>query len=119
MAKFNNPTKVITGVNTRWDEEVLDKKHTINLGDALLEMIPPQIYKVGTTVSYSNGGVALAVYIVECVSRMDYTEYVQQNICEPLGMYQTSIFPECSDNEWVGNISVVVYVFIARNVTLW
>lgn len=41
MAKFNNPTKVITGVNTRWDEEVLDKKHTINLGDALLEMIPP------------------------------------------------------------------------------
>ena len=86
---------------TTWDVEVLDKKDIISLRDALLATAPPQIYKVGTTVSYSNWGAALAAYIVECVSGMDYAEYVRQNIFEPLGMNQTSILPDCSDNEWV------------------
>lgn len=86
---------------TTWDVEVLDKKDIISLRDALLATTPPQIYKVGTTVSYSNWGAALAAYIVECVSGMDYAEYVRQNIFEPLGMNQTSILPDCSDNEWV------------------
>lgn len=86
---------------TTWDVEVLDKKDIISLRDALLWAAPPQIYKVGTTVSYSNWGAALAAYIVECVSGMDYAEYVHQNIFESLGMNQTSILPDCSDNEWV------------------
>lgn len=86
---------------TTWDVEVTDKKDIISLKDALLATAPPQIYKVGTTVSYSNWGAALAAYIVECVSGMDYAEYVRQNIFEPLGMNQTSILPDCSDNEWV------------------
>ena len=86
---------------TTWDVEVLDKKDIISLRDALLATAPPQIYKVGTTVSYSNWGAALAAYIVECISGMDYAEYVRQNIFEPLGMNQTSILPDCSDNEWV------------------
>ena len=86
---------------TTWDVEVTDKKDIISLRDALLATAPPQIYKVGTTVSYSNWGAALAAYIVECVSGMDYAEYVRQNIFEPLGMNQTSILPDCSDNEWV------------------
>lgn len=86
---------------TTWDVEVTDKKDIINLRDALLATAPPQIYKVGTTVSYSNWGAALAAYIVECVSGMDYAEYVRQNIFEPLGMNQTSILSDCNDNEWV------------------
>ncbi len=86
---------------TTWDVEVLDKKDIISLRDALLATAPPQIYKVGTTVSYSNWGAALAAYIVECVSGMDYAEYVRQNIFEPLGMSHTSILPDCSDNKWV------------------
>jgi len=86
---------------TTWDVEVTDKKDIISLRDALLATAPPQIYKVGTTVSYSNWGAALAAYIVECVSGMDYAEYVRQNIFEPLGMERTSILPDCSDNEWV------------------
>lgn len=86
---------------TTWDVEVLDKKDIISLRDALLATAPPQIYKVGTTISYSNWGAALAAYIVECVSGMDYAEYVRQNIFEPLGMNHTSILPDCSDSEWV------------------
>lgn len=86
---------------TTWDVEVTDKKDIISLREALLATAPPQIYKVGTTVSYSNWGAALAAYVVECISGMDYAEYVRQNIFEPLGMNQTSILPDCSDNEWV------------------
>lgn len=48
---------------TTWDVEVLDKKDIISLRDALLATAPPQIYKVGTTVSYSNwGGCSCRLY---------------------------------------------------------
>ncbi|MDO5337773.1 MAG: serine hydrolase [Eubacteriales bacterium] len=59
------------------------------------------VYKPGTVVSYSNWGAALAAYIVECVSGMDYGDYVHKNIFEPLGMERTTIRLDCTDNTWV------------------
>lgn len=88
---------------TVWDVETTDKEKIISLKDALLFTAPAQIYEPGTVVSYSNWGAALAAYIVECVSGMDYAEYVHENIFEPLGMEHTTIKPDCSDNTWVEN----------------
>lgn len=86
---------------TTWDVEVTDKDDIVSLKDALLNAAPPQIYEPGTVCSYSNWGAALAAYIVERVSRMDYADYVHQYIFEPLGMVDTSIRPDASDNQWV------------------
>lgn len=86
---------------TVWDVEVIDREKIISLKDALLSTAPAQIYEPGTVVSYSNWGAALAAYIVECVSGMDYADYVHKNIFEPLGMEHTTIMPDCSDNTWV------------------
>ena len=86
---------------TVWDVEVTDREKIISLKDALLSTAPAQIYEPGTVVSYSNWGAALAAYIVECVSGMDYADYVHKNIFEPLGMEHTSIRPDCTDNTWV------------------
>ena len=62
---------------------------------------PEQIYEPGTVTAYSNWGVALAAYIVECVSGMSFADYVHQNIFEPLGMEHTAIAVNLSDNTWV------------------
>lgn len=86
---------------TVWDVETADKNEIVSLKDALLSTAPAQIYEPGTVVSYSNWGAALAAYIVECISGMDYADYVHENIFQPLGMEHTSIRPDCSDNTWV------------------
>ncbi len=71
------------------------------LGQALQESEPAQMHRPGEVTSYSNWGAALAGYIVECVSGMDYCEYVHENILKPLGMEHTAINPAHSDNPWV------------------
>ena len=57
-----------------------------NLGEYLKTHIPARIYPPGTTPAYSNYGAALAGYIVERVSGQPFSEYIQQNIFQPLGM---------------------------------
>lgn len=60
-----------------------------------------QAYHVGEYTAYSNWGTALAAYIVERTSGMDYVTYVNENIFAPLGMEHTSIHPLQADNPWV------------------
>lgn len=60
-----------------------------------------QAYHVGEYTAYSNWGTALAAYIVERTSGMDYVTYVNENIFAPLGMKHTSIDPLQADNPWV------------------
>lgn len=72
-----------------------------NLEEAIWEHQPEQIFEPGTVVAYSNWSTALAAYIVEQVSGMDYVEYVHANIFEPLGMEHSAIAMDLSDNEWV------------------
>lgn len=72
-----------------------------NLEEAILEHQPEQIFESGTMVAYSNWSTALAAYVVEQVSGMDYVEYVHANIFEPLGMEHSAIAVDLSDNEWV------------------
>ncbi len=61
-----------------------------------------QAFHVGEYTAYSNWGTALAAYIVEQTSGMDYVTYIHQNIFDPLGMEHSSIDPMQRDNPWVG-----------------
>ena len=71
------------------------------LDKALAETEPAQINAPREAVAYSNWGAALAAYVVENVSGMDYADYVKKNIFERLGMEHTAIKPDLSDNPWV------------------
>ena len=83
------------GMQTSNEEEV------VSLEEALKSNQPKQVYKPGTVTAYSNWGAALAAYIVQNISGMDYVEYVHKNIFEPLGMEHTSIGAILDDNAWV------------------
>lgn len=81
--------------------EVENEENIIPLEDALRETEPAQVYRPGEISSYSNWGAALAGYIVERISGMDYAEYVHKNILSPLGMEHTSVGADYTDNLWV------------------
>jgi len=55
------------------------------------EDIPAIVYPPGTVTSYSNYGTTLAAVIVEDVTGVQYDEYVQANILDPLGMADTVV----------------------------
>lgn len=57
-----------------------------DLGQYLKTHIPTRIYPPGTVPAYSNYGAALAGYIVERVSGRPFSDYVAENIFQPLGM---------------------------------
>ncbi|MGE5654804.1 MAG: serine hydrolase domain-containing protein [Bacillota bacterium] len=92
--------------NAGWQETVTDlfikdKADVKELGAALRLTEPEQVFKPGSIVAYSNWGTALAGYIVERVSGLPFSAYVHKNIFEPLGMEQTALSPDLSDNQWV------------------
>ena len=70
----------------------------LSLEQALLQDPPPQIFAVDTVTAYSNWGVALAGYIVERVSGLSFCDYVHRNIFAPLGMENSALAPDLSDN---------------------
>ena len=88
---------VLTGLFVESESDILP------LEQMLKKTEPLQIYEPGTIVGYSNWGVALAGYIVECISGKPFYEYVNDNIFKPLGMTSTSVHPSLSDNPQVKN----------------
>lgn len=71
------------------------------LEDALRAIEPEQVHRPGEVTAYSNWGAALAALIVERVSGMDYSDYLHENILQPLGMEHTSVSASLRDNQWV------------------
>lgn len=47
-------------------------------------------YSNGLVYSYSNLGISLLGIVVERITGMKYEDYIENNICKPLGMNQTS-----------------------------
>lgn len=72
-----------------------------SLEDALKFEEPVQIFEPDTMTAYSNWGVALASYIVERVSGQEFADYVHEHIFEPLGMKDSALRPDLSDNKSV------------------
>lgn len=69
-----------------------------NLAENLQDVPPAQVYRPGDLHAYSNWGVALAGYIVERISGKPFFQYVHDAIFEPLGMKNTGLAPDLSDN---------------------
>lgn len=78
-----------------------DASDMVSLEEALRTRQPRQVYSPGDYTTYSNWGAALAAFIVQRVSGMDYVDYVHKNIFQPLDMKHSSISPTYRDNAWV------------------
>lgn len=65
-----------------------------NLEKALLADIPAQVAAPGTYYAYSEFGLTLAAYVVETVSGMEYSSFVEEKILRPLGMTATALNPD-------------------------
>lgn len=106
--KYDDPITMINLMNHdagwgegTWNLQVDDPSDVVSLGEALKATEPPQMYRPGEVCSYSNWGAALAGYVVECITGQSFETYVHLNIFQPLGMEQTAILPDHSDNSWV------------------
>ena len=86
-----------------FNSETQDPQQILSLRDALIQFAPSQVYRPGERCAYSNWGAALASYIVECVSGKSFADYTHENIFAPLGMKDTSILPDFSDNPQIQN----------------
>ena len=53
----------------------------------------PLIFEPGTKYQYSNAGINTAGRIIEVVSGMPYEDFLQQRLFEPLGMHDTTFWP--------------------------
>ncbi|GAA2264905.1 hypothetical protein GCM10009853_017810 [Glycomyces scopariae] len=62
----------------------------VDLRDSLATDPPEQVFRPGTTPSYSNYGNSLAGYIVERVSGVPFDDYIAEHLLRPLGMDSSS-----------------------------
>lgn len=69
----------------------LDKADNPDLADYVYTLRPSILFEPGSISAYSNYGISLAGYIVELTSGLAFSDYVQQNIFEPLGMTSASM----------------------------
>ncbi len=60
------------------------------LHEYVREHMPARVFPPGEVTAYSNYGTALAGYIVEGVSGIPFSEYVEKNIYQPLAMNQST-----------------------------
>lgn len=73
----------------------------IPLDKTIKETMPKLVRNPGEVIQYSNHGFALAGYVVENVSGMEFNKYVEQNIFKPLAMTNTSYFLSTTNKDVV------------------
>lgn len=64
----------------------LSEDELLPLNEYIKNYLPARIFPAGEVAAYSNYGTALAGYIIERVSGMPFSEYVEKNIFTPLNM---------------------------------
>ncbi len=74
--------------------ETEDEKDRMSLKEFVRDCQPAQVNKPGEISNYSNYGIALAGYVIECISGQSFAEYAQDNIFEPLNMNHTTYMTE-------------------------
>jgi CubicO group peptidase (beta-lactamase class C family) len=67
-------------------------------------LMTPLRIQPDTTYHYSNVGFTIAGAIVERVAEMPYEDFLQQRIFEPLGMNDTTFFPNADQIGWQRHI---------------
>ena len=84
------------------------KEEAIPLGEFLKEHLPERIMPPGEIFSYSNLGNALAAYVIEEVTGMDFEQYAVEKLLKPLDMKKSSYTLQGfqKDNLYTGYIYV-------------
>ena len=62
-----------------------------SLEEVVRHNMPKRIYPPGTIHIYSNFGLTLAGYIIECIAGEPYEDYIEKVIFNPLGMNNTTL----------------------------
>jgi CubicO group peptidase (beta-lactamase class C family) len=68
----------------------------VPLGEHLQAAMPARVRPPGEHASYSNYGTALAAYVIDRVTGESWSDYIDQQILEPLGMTSTNTQVEMS-----------------------
>jgi len=77
---------------SRMETPTIDR---LTLRDATLSYaMTPLQSEPGTKVSYSNAGINTAGRIIEVVSKMPYETFLQKRLFDPLGMKDTTFWPD-------------------------
>ncbi|MGS2721493.1 serine hydrolase domain-containing protein [Paraglaciecola aestuariivivens] len=71
--------------------DFIDPDRDVSIAEAVKRNIPLRVAPAGERTSYSNTGTNIAAYVVEQVSGMPYSEFVQTNILQPVGMQSTTL----------------------------
>ena len=56
--------------------------------------LTPLKFEPGTKYDYSNAGINTAGRIIEVVSGMPYEQFMQKRLFDPLGMKDTTFWPD-------------------------
>lgn len=67
-----------------------NESERVSLEDFIISNMPAMSLPPGSFISYSNHGYQLAGYLVEIVSGISFSEYIEQNIFNPLEMNGSS-----------------------------
>ena len=78
------------GLEERYFESSYDPSLVRPLGEVLAAQIPARVRPPGDLSSYSNQNAAIAGYIVELASGVEWSRYADENIFDPLGMEHTT-----------------------------
>jgi CubicO group peptidase (beta-lactamase class C family) len=70
------------------------KRTNVLKEDAEQYAAAPLKWEPGTKYQYSNAGINTAGRIIEVVSGMPYGQFIQQRLLEPLGMTETTFWPD-------------------------
>ncbi|MFO0927850.1 MAG: serine hydrolase domain-containing protein [Gemmataceae bacterium] len=76
---------------SRLEQPTLDR---FTLRDGVVSYaMTPLVYEPGSKYQYSNAGINTAGRIIEVVSRMPYEEFMHKRLFDPLGMKDTTFWP--------------------------
>lgn len=75
----------------------IPENESIDLFECLKEKLPRRVRPVGDCASYSDYGIALAGYIIECVRNMDFADYIKDTVFTALEMGNSSFDQPASD----------------------
>ncbi|WP_413163489.1 serine hydrolase domain-containing protein [Capilliphycus salinus ALCB114379] len=99
MTQTDGTSQRLLGIAANTPEKMLP------LEEFLPQRMPPFVWPPGELYTYSNTGISLAGYIVESVSGVPFTEYIDQNILQPLSM-QNSSFQQPLPSNLASNLAV-------------
>lgn len=97
----NNQLKPITAAHLLTHTDGFDVGWTVgaatrcqsqlpSLEEFLSKNLPPRVRQPGEMYVYGDVGIALAGYLVEVLSKIPFTQYIDQNIFKPLNMRHSS-----------------------------